>query len=100
MKTQKQILREKAHTYGLKALTDAEILNILNYKGAEEEFYSSQFFKAAKELLRRQEVKEVVKIKSSGDAYNILSQQKKIFKAMKKHINGCKKHLTHLTKIL
>jgi len=73
MKTQKQILREKAHTYGLKALTDAEILNILNYKGAEEEFYSSQFFKAAKEILRRQEVKEVIKIKSSGDAYNILS---------------------------
>jgi len=73
MKTQKQILKEKAATYGLKALTDAEILNILNYKGAEEEFYSSQFFKAAKELIRRQEIKEVVKIKSSGDAYNILS---------------------------
>ena len=73
MKTAKQVLREKAATYGLKALTDNEILNILNYKGDADDFYGSQFFKAAKELLRRQEAKEIVKIKTSGDAYNLLS---------------------------
>lgn len=73
MKSEKQILREKAASYGLKALTDAEIMNILNYKGDAQEFWNSQFFKAAKELIRRQEVKEIIKIKSSIDAYNIFS---------------------------
>jgi DNA repair protein RadC len=72
MKTEKQILREKAAAYGLKALTDAEILNVLNYKGSIDEFYSSQEFKAMHEILRRREVKDIIKIKASGDAYNIL----------------------------
>jgi DNA repair protein RadC len=78
MKTPKQILREKAAAYGLKALTDAEILNVLNYKGNIDEFYSSQEFKAMHEIVRRREVKEIVKIKSSIDAYNILKHLENI----------------------
>lgn len=70
--TQKE-LNEKATTYGLKSLTNLELANLLNYKGSMDEFFISQFYKASKELIRRQEVKEVIKIKSAHDSYNIFS---------------------------
>jgi len=71
--TERQILQEKANTYGLKSLTNPELADLMNYNGTMDELFTSQFFKAAKELLRRQEIKEVIKIKSSEQCYNIFS---------------------------
>lgn len=73
MKTHKQELSEKAMTYGLKALSNEELANFVGYKGNLDELFGSQFFKAAKELVRRNEVKDIVKIKSSQDSYNLFS---------------------------
>lgn len=73
MKTQKQELNDKAMTYGLKSLSNQELANLMSYKGSMDELFISQFYKAAKELVRRQEVKEVSKIKTSQDSYNLFS---------------------------
>jgi len=73
MKTQKQELSEKAITYGLKSLSNEELANLVGYKGNLNELFGSQFFKAAKELVRRDEAKEIVKIKSSQDSYKLFS---------------------------
>jgi DNA repair protein RadC len=71
--TNKKELQERATTYGLKSLTNQELANLMNYKGSMDEFFISQFYKAAKELLRRQEIKEVVKILRSEESYKILN---------------------------
>ncbi len=72
MKTNNKILREKAATYGLKALNDAELIEMLKYKGTNEEFFNSQEFKAMKELVRREGAKDLKKISRSSDAFELL----------------------------
>ena len=70
MTTTKQ-LKEKAASYGLQAMNDAELIKLTGYKG--EDFYNSPNFKAFKELFRRQEAQVVKKIQCSQNAYNLLS---------------------------
>lgn len=70
MKTEKAILREKANQYGLAAMTDNELIKLTGYKGPD--FWASQEFKYMKELTRREQVKDKIKISSSRDAYNHL----------------------------
>lgn len=73
MKTSKKLIQEKAAQYGFAAMTNNELLESIGFKGNDEEFYNSYQFKAAKELLRRRETKELVKISSSKDAAKLLS---------------------------
>jgi len=73
MKTNYTLAKEKLTQYGLPALTNNELLDVVKFKGSIEEYYSSQFYKASKELVRRFEAPERVKISSSKDAANILS---------------------------
>ena len=68
-----QLAREKMSQYGLPALTDAELLAIVKYKGTTEEYYSSPEFRASKELFRRWEKPEEQKITSSKNAADLLS---------------------------
>lgn len=56
---------EKLEIYGLAALSDNELLSILKFKKPIDEFYQSNLFKAAKELVRRRETPEVFKVSSS-----------------------------------
>lgn len=65
--------KEKLTQYGLPAMTDNELLEILKYKKTLTEYYQSHEFKAAKELVRRYEKPEAVKITSSKNAVNILN---------------------------
>ncbi|MFN7609930.1 MAG: RadC family protein, partial [bacterium] len=68
-----QQAREKLAQYGLPAMSDNELLTILKFKGTISDYYFSAEFKAAKELVRRYEKPEAVKIKSSRDAANVLT---------------------------
>ena len=65
--------KEKLMQYGLPALTDNELLEVLKYKKPIEEYYQSPEFKAAKELVRRYEKPENIVITSSKKAAEILS---------------------------
>ena len=65
--------KEKLIQYGLPAMTDNELLEILKFKKGLPEYYQSPEFRAAKELVRRYEKPEAVKIKSSKDAANVLT---------------------------
>jgi len=73
MKTEKNILSEKASAYGLQALTDKELLTVIGYKGELKTFYNSQQYKAMKEAVRRQDIEPQTKITTSKDAYTRLS---------------------------
>lgn len=65
--------RDKMATYGINAMTDTELLTAAKYKGDIEEFYQSFEYKAVKELIRRRETPDKVKVKSSQDIYKLLS---------------------------
>jgi DNA repair protein RadC len=65
--------KEKLSQYGLPAMNDVELLEVLKYKGTISEYYQGYEFKAAKELLRRYEKPEAEKITKSQDAANIMS---------------------------
>lgn len=65
--------KEKLNQYGLPAMTNSELLEVLKFKGNLEEYYNSFEYKAAKELVRRFEAPERVKIMNSKDAASILS---------------------------
>ena len=71
MKTLKQELKEKSISYGLQSLSNEELIKLIGFKG--EDFYTSHEFKAMKEAVRRTEIKEQFKIKTSKDAYTRLS---------------------------
>lgn len=71
MRKEKQTIKDKAQTYGFQAMTDNELVKLTGFKG--DDFYSSQSYKAFKELMRRQEAQSVKKITCSNDAYNLLS---------------------------
>lgn len=73
MKPQHQVVKDKISQYGLNAMTDNELLTALKFKGSLEDYYSSFDYKVAKELVRRRQSPEKVKIKSSLDTYNIMS---------------------------
>jgi len=68
-----KILSEKSQQYGLTALSDRELINMLGFDGHTDEFWNSHQFKAMKEAVRRKEAPELKKITSSKDAYEILS---------------------------
>ena len=65
--------RDKMSQYGLNAMSDNELLTATKYKGTLDDYYQSFEYKAAKELVRRRETPERIKIKSSLDAYKHLS---------------------------
>lgn len=73
MKTNYTIAKEKLTQYGLPALTNNELLEVLKFKGTVEDYYSSYQYKASKELVRRFEAPERKKIMNSQDAANVLS---------------------------
>jgi len=73
MKTNYTIAKEKLTQYGLPALTNNELLEVLKFKGTVDDYYSSYQYKASKELVRRFEAPERKKIMSSQDAANVLS---------------------------
>lgn len=65
--------KEKLNQYGLPAMTNNELLEVLKFKGNISDYYLSSEYKAAKELIRRFEKPEQVKIVNSQDAAKILS---------------------------
>jgi DNA repair protein RadC len=65
--------KEKLMQYGLPALTDNELLEVLKYKKPIEDFYSSPEYRAAKELVRRKEIPTKQKINSSKASAEIFS---------------------------
>jgi len=67
MKTNRSELKEKAASYGLMALTDAELISLIGFRGDPDEFWSSQSYKAMKEITRREQAKEVRSIRKSQD---------------------------------
>ena len=73
MKTNYTIAKEKLTQYGLPALTNNELLEVLKFKGTVEDYYNSYQYKASKELVRRFEAPERKKIMSSQDAAKVLS---------------------------
>lgn len=73
MKTEIKLLKEKAEAYGLMALSDKELIQILGYKGEPKDFFTSSLFLTMKEAVRRLYVTESTKITKSKDAYYILS---------------------------
>ena len=72
MQNLKQV-RDKMAQYGLNAMTTDELLAAAKFKGSLDEFYASFEYKATKELARRRDAPEKVKIKSSFDTYKIMS---------------------------
>jgi DNA repair protein RadC len=65
--------REKLSQYGLKAMTNNELLVVAKYRGNIEDYYSSPEYRAAKELQCRRETPEVVKVKNSEDGFQLFS---------------------------
>ena len=65
--------KEKLQMYGLPALTDNELLEVLKFKSTIQDYYTSPEFKAAKELVRRYERPETFCITKSKDAAELLS---------------------------
>jgi DNA repair protein RadC len=65
--------KEKMAQYGLPAMTDSELLEILKWKKGLPEYYQSPEYKAAKELIRRCEKPDAVKITNSKNAVEILA---------------------------
>ena len=65
--------KEKLMMYGLPALTDNELLEVLKFKSTIQDYYTSPEFKAAKELVRRYEKPETFCITKSKDAAELLS---------------------------
>lgn len=72
MQNLKQV-RDKMAQYGLNAMTNDELLSAAKFKGSIEDFYASFEYKATKELIRRRDTPEKLKIRSSLDTYNIMS---------------------------
>lgn len=70
MKTVLNTLRDKAAQYGWPAMTDAELIKIAKLP---EDFKASQQFQAVKELIRRDQVKELKQIKKSSDIFELFS---------------------------
>lgn len=64
----KKELIKKLNTFGLLAMTDTELTKITGFELNE----SCPVYRSAKELLRRQTTKELKKISSSKDAYELL----------------------------
>jgi DNA repair protein RadC len=71
--TEKQQVQDKIQQYGLAALTDSELLTAIGSKKNLADYYQSYEFKAAKELVRRRETPEQIKITSSKDAADQLT---------------------------
>jgi DNA repair protein RadC len=65
--------KEKLMQYGLPALTDNELLEVLKYKKPIDDFYQSPEYRAAKELVRRKEIPTKQKINSSKASAEIFS---------------------------
>lgn len=65
--------KEKLQMYGLPALTDNELLEVLKFKSTIQDYYTSPEFKAAKELVRRYEKPETFCIMSSKNVAELLS---------------------------
>lgn len=65
-------VRDKMSQYGLNAMTDNELLTATKFKGSLDDYYQSFEYKAAKELARRREAPDKVKIKSSLNMYNLM----------------------------
>jgi len=51
------------------ALTDAELIDLVGFRGEPDEFWGSQSYKAMKEIVRREQAKEVRKITKSADVF-------------------------------
>ena len=71
--TEKNQVHDKIQQYGLAALTDNELLTAIGSKKNLLDYYDSYEFKAAKELVRRKETPEQVKITSSKQAADQLT---------------------------
>jgi len=71
--TFKNQVHDKIQQYGLAALTDNELLTAIGSKKNLLDYYDSYEFKAAKELVRRKETPEQVKITSSKQAADQLT---------------------------
>lgn len=72
-KAEIKTLQEKAASYGIIALTDNELINMIGWNGPTEEFWNSPLFRAMKEAVRRKEAPELKKITTSKDAFEQLS---------------------------
>jgi len=71
--TEKNQVHDKIQQYGLAALTDNELLTAIGSKKNLLDYYDSYEFKAAKELVRRKETPQQVKITSSKQAADQLT---------------------------
>jgi DNA repair protein RadC len=71
--TKKNQVHEKISQYGLAALSDNELLTAIGSKKSLSDYFESYEFKAAKELIRRRETPENIKVNSSRSAAQNLS---------------------------
>jgi DNA repair protein RadC len=71
--TLKSIALEKFNAYGITSLSIEELKLVASVKTPDENFFASKAFFAMRELVRRNENKNMVAIKSSGDIYNQVS---------------------------
>ena len=64
-------LRSKIKQYGLMAMTDAELVDVLKFKGSTEDYYQSAEYLVSKELVRRRNdvYNPIEKIISSMDIF-------------------------------
>ncbi|MFZ1704352.1 MAG: JAB domain-containing protein [Saprospiraceae bacterium] len=73
MKSKKQIASDKILQYGLKAMTERELLDVLKYQGSIESYYSTYEYKASKELHERRERPQRIKVTSSHIAASLFT---------------------------
>lgn len=75
MKSRLVELRSKIKQYGLLAMTDQELVDVLKYKGTSEQYFESAEFIVSKELVRRRKDYQtpITKILKSYDIYEKFS---------------------------